>query len=127
MKSPRLQPLELKERPQERDRSITTTEAATSAWDPHWGLFTVLTVGVFVFLLRMPITSHMAGIAIDERRIAVNVAKLPELIRQSGALSKDSAFEASSADVVRVAAGMCCFVCRTHHFRCQWSGIAQKL
>jgi hypothetical protein len=37
------------------------------------------TVGVFVFLLRMPITGHMAGIAIEARRIAANVAKLPEL------------------------------------------------
>jgi hypothetical protein len=39
-------------------------------WDPHWGLFTALTVGVFVFLLRMPITGNMAGIAIEAWRIA---------------------------------------------------------
>jgi hypothetical protein len=81
MKSPRVQPLDLKERPsQKRARSIITTEVATKAWDPHWGLFTALTVGVFVFLLRMPITGHMAGIAIDAR-IAANIAKLPELLQ----------------------------------------------
>jgi hypothetical protein len=68
MKSPRVQPLDLKERPsQKRARSTITTEVATLAWDPHWGLFTALTVGVFVFLLRIPITGHMAGIAIDAR------------------------------------------------------------
>jgi hypothetical protein len=69
---PRVQPLDLSER-QKRARSTvtTTTEATTQASDPHWG--------VFVFLLRMPITGQMAGIAIEARRIAVNIAKLPEL------------------------------------------------
>jgi hypothetical protein len=81
MKSLRVQPLNLNERPsQKRARSITTTEA-TIVWSPHWGLFTALTVGVFVFLLRMPITSRMAGIAIEARRIAANVAKLSVLVR----------------------------------------------
>jgi hypothetical protein len=37
------------------------------------------TVGVFVFLLR-PITGNMAGIAIEARRIAASIAKLPELL-----------------------------------------------
>jgi hypothetical protein len=76
MKSLRVQP-----RPsQKRARSIITTEAAI-AWSPHWGLFTALTVGVFVFLLRLLITSHTAGIAIEARRIAANIEKLPELLR----------------------------------------------
>jgi hypothetical protein len=76
MKSPRLQPLDLNEHPsRKRARSITTTEVATSAWDPHWGLFTALTVGVFVLL-----TDHMAGIAIDTR-VAANIAKLLELLK----------------------------------------------
>jgi hypothetical protein len=34
---------------------------------------------VFVSLLRLPITGQMAGIAIEARRIAANIAKLPEL------------------------------------------------
>jgi hypothetical protein len=46
---------------------------------PTLGSFDCSTVGVFVFLLRMPITGQMAGIAIEARRIAVNIAKLPEL------------------------------------------------
>jgi hypothetical protein len=82
MKSPQVQPLDLSER-QKRARS-TTCEAAPWAWDPRWGLFiAAITVGVFVFLLRMPITSHMAGIAIEARQIAANVAKPPELLLQS--------------------------------------------
>src|SRR6516225_2309853 len=67
MKSLRVQPLNLNERPsQKRARSIITTEAAI-AWSPHWGLFTALTVGVFVFLLLMPIPSDTAGIANEAR------------------------------------------------------------
>jgi hypothetical protein len=46
---------------------------------PTLGSFDCSTVGVFVFLLRMPIIGQMAGIAIEARRIAVNIAKLPEL------------------------------------------------
>ena len=65
-----------------RSTVTTTTEATTQARDPHWGLLIAATVGVFVFLLRMPITGHMAGIAIDAR-IAANVAKLPELLRET--------------------------------------------
>jgi hypothetical protein len=77
MKSPRVQPLDLEERPsQKRARFIITTEGAI-AWSPYWGLFTAHTVGVFVFLLRMPITSDTAGIAIEARHIAANIAKLP--------------------------------------------------
>jgi hypothetical protein len=80
MKSLRVQPLNLNERPsQKRVRSIITIEAAI-AWSPHWGLFTALTVGVFVFLLRMPIPSDTAGIANEARRIAANIAKLPDLL-----------------------------------------------
>jgi len=30
----------------------------------------------------MPITGHMAGIAIEALRIAANIAKLPELLRR---------------------------------------------
>jgi hypothetical protein len=77
-----IQPLSLSNR-QSRERAqstITTsiTEAATS----RWGLLIAATsVRVSVFRLRMPITGHMAGIAIEARRIALNVAKLPELIR----------------------------------------------
>ena len=50
MKRPPVQPLGLIDG---RARSIITTEAATQAWDPRWGLLIAATVGVFVFLLRM--------------------------------------------------------------------------
>jgi hypothetical protein len=33
-----------------------------------------------VSLLRLPITGQMAGIAIEARRIAANIAKRPELL-----------------------------------------------
>ena len=77
MKKPRVEPLGLSDG---RARSIITTEAATQAWDPRWGRLIAATVGVFVFLLRMPITGHMAGIAIEAHRIAANIAKLPGLL-----------------------------------------------
>jgi hypothetical protein len=48
-------------------------------WDPRWDLLIAATVGVFVFLLHMPITGYMAGIAIEARRIEANIAKPPEL------------------------------------------------
>ena len=68
--------------------SIITTEGATQAWDPHWDLLiAVISVGVFVFLHRMPTTGHMAGIAIEARRIAVNIAKLSELVRRGSGCS----------------------------------------
>ena len=76
MKSPQVQPLDLSDG---RARSIITTEAATQAWDPRWGLLIAATVGAFVFRLR-PITGNMAGIANEARRIAANIAKLPELL-----------------------------------------------
>jgi hypothetical protein len=38
---------------------------------------------VFVSLLRLPITGQMAGIAIEARRIAANIAKLPDLVSGS--------------------------------------------
>jgi len=49
MKRPPVQPLGLSDG---RARSIITTEAATQAWNPRWGLLIAATVGVFVFLLR---------------------------------------------------------------------------
>ena len=76
MKRSPVQPLGLSDG---RARSITT-EAATQAWDPRWGLLIAATVGVFAFLLRMLITGHMAGIANEARRLAANIAKLPELL-----------------------------------------------
>ena len=80
MKRPPVQPPGLSDG---RARSIITTEAATQAWDPRWGLLIAATVGVFVFLLRTPITGHMVGIAIEARRIAFNVAKLRGLVRRT--------------------------------------------
>jgi hypothetical protein len=50
------------------------------AGGPTLGSFDCSYGGVFVFLLRMPITGQMAGIAIEARRIAVNIAKLPVLL-----------------------------------------------
>jgi hypothetical protein len=70
---------------------------------PSRGRFRVNITAAIV--IRMA-TSDMAGIAIDlldsfeTRRTAVNIAKLPELIREP-TLSKDSASEASSADAAR--------------------------
>ena len=61
-----------------------TTEATTQAWNPRWGLLIAATVGVFVFLLRMPITGHIAGTAIEARRIAASTARLPELLNSLG-------------------------------------------
>ena len=75
-----VQPLDLSDG--QRAMSIITIEGATLAWDPRWGLLIAATLGVFVFLLRMPITGHMAGISENEaRRIAANIAKLPDLLR----------------------------------------------
>jgi hypothetical protein len=45
-------------------------------------LIAAISVGVFVFLHRMPITGHMAGIAIEARRIAANIAKLSGLLQK---------------------------------------------
>ena len=84
MKSTRVQPLSLSNRPSPptttTTTTTTTTEATTQAWDPRWDLLIAATVGVFVFLLRMPIIGHMAGIAIEAHRIAANIAKLPGLL-----------------------------------------------
>ena len=66
-----VQPLDLIDG--QRAMSIITIEGATLAWDPRWGLLIAATVGVFVFLLRMPITGHMPGIAIEARRITANI------------------------------------------------------
>ena len=82
MRSTQVQPLSPSNRPKRAGFTTitTTTEAITLAWDPRWGLLiaAILVVGVSVFRLRMPITGHMAGIAIEARRIAANIAKLPE-------------------------------------------------
>jgi len=66
----RVQPLSLSERPKRARSTTTITEAITQVWDPRWALLIAAMVGVFVFLLRMPITGHMVGIAIEARRIA---------------------------------------------------------
>ena len=68
-----VQPLHLSDG--QRAISIITIEGATLARDPRWGLLIAATVGVFVFLLRMPITGHTAGIVSEAHRIAVNVAQ----------------------------------------------------
>ena len=62
----------------------TTTEATTQARDPRWvlSIAAISVVGVSVFRLHMPLTGHMAGIAIESRRIAANIAKLPGLLRK---------------------------------------------
>ena len=103
MNSIRVQPASLSSRPKRgRSTATITTEATTQAWDPHWGLFTALTVGVFVSLLRLPITGQMDGIAIEARRIAANIAKLIRedrchLIEQRGDIASILILEPVSA------------------------------
>jgi hypothetical protein len=79
MKSRRVQPLYLKERPLQKRARPITAEAAPSARDPHWGLIiAAITVGAFVsirgrfrvnitapIVIRMGITGDMAGIATE--------------------------------------------------------------
>jgi len=73
-----VQPLNLSQRARS-TTTTATTEVTTQARDPRWGLLIAATVGAFVFL-RRPFTGYMAGIVSEARRIAANIAKLPELL-----------------------------------------------